>query len=581
MENISPKKFQEVVDQGFKRLRTYRSSRAMFIKEYVGQYYGDDKGTTGQTPINLIYHAIRTLIPNIVMRSPANEIVTDIIPHQPYAELLSLGVDSVEERINLKETLRAWLVDAIFAMGVVKVGLCQSDSVLEFGDEEIDPGEIYVELVDLDNFVFDPNCTSLRDAAFKGDRVCVPRQLLLDSKIYKNSIVEKLPQAGQLTDKNKVEQLSKRNMSQLEYIEMQDLVNVVNVWSPEANAVVTIPDPSEMRSDDYIAVQDFYGPKEGLYIELSLTPPVPNNPYSVAPVSIWHDLHKMTNSMFKKAMNQAERQKSIAVYDPMQVDLAENIRDADDGDLVEGNPDSIKEVSLGGQDPANIQMIQQLQMWFNYMSGNPDQLAGAKSDANTATQASILEANSRVSVEDAKDITYDKTAEISKRIAWYLHNDPLIDLPLAKRKPGGERVQLSLTPEQREGDFLEFTFKVKSKSMTHMDPQIRTKRIIEFATNLMPGVMQAGMMAQQMGFPFNIQKAVTELAEELNIADEIRDWFYDPDFLQRMQMKMMMGPQPTQKGVASSAKPAGAGTPQRKAQQERPAESQSMNRGAR
>jgi len=581
MRIVTPRKFQEVVAQGFRRLGTYRASRAMFVKEYIGQYYESEKGVTGEKPINLIYHAIRTLVPNIVMRSPANEIMTDIIQHQPYAELLSLGIDSVEKRVDLKGVLRAWLVDAIFAMGIVKVGIAQSDKLLQFGDEEIDPGEIYVELVDLDNFVFDPNCTSFGRSAFQGDRITIPRQMLLDSKVYDKELVGKLPPAGGLRGKKKVEQLSKKNMSELEFIEMQDLVNVINVWVPEANAIITIADPNEMKSDRYIAVQDYYGPKAGPYIDLTLTPPVPNNPYPVAPVSIWYDLHLMVNTVFKKVMDQSERQKTIGVYDPREADLAEDIRTANDGDMVQGNPDSVKEISLGGQDPNNIAMIQQLQMWYNYMAGNPDQLSGGKSDANTATQASILEANSKVSIEDAKDITYDRTAEISKRIAWYLHNDPLIDLPLAKRRPGGERVQLQLTPEQREGDFLEFTFRVKAKSMTHLDPQIRTKRVIEFATNLLPGVIQSGMMAQQMGFPFNIQKAVTELAKELNIADEVSDWFYDPDFLERLQLKMMMGPQPAQKGIASSSEPASAGTAQRQAQQERPAENQSMNFGTR
>ena len=579
MEKIDPRKFQEVVSQGFKRLSTYRASRAMFINEYVGQYYKSEKGTAGDKPINLIFHAIRTLVPNIIMRSPENEAVTDIIQHQAYADLLGMGINSVQRRIDMKATLRAWLVDAIFAMGVIKVGISQSDKLLQFGDEEIDPGEIYAELVDLDNLVFDPNCTNIRRSAFIGDRVCVPRQMLLDSNIYDHDIASTLPQAGALNSKKKVEQLSKSNTSELEFIQMQDLVNVVNVWVAEANAIITIPDPSEMKTEKYLAVQDYYGPKSGPYVDLSLTVPVPNNPYPVAPVSIWYDLHQMTNNMFKKAMDQAERQKSIAVCDQRNADLAEDTRDAKDGDVIIGDPTSVKEVKLGGQDPSNISMIQQLQVWFNYMSGNPDQLSGASSDAGTATQANILEANSRVTIEDAKDIVYDRTAEVSRRIAWYLHNDPLIDLPLAKRKPGGERVQLHLTPEQREGDFLEFTFKIKAKSLTNMDPQIRSRRVIEFATKLLPGIMTSANVAMQMGVPFNVQRAIMDLAKELGIADEVEDWFQDPDFMKKLQLKMMMGPQPAGKGTASPSGPEGPDTVHKKQQQEKPAESQSINKG--
>jgi len=57
----------------------------------------------------------------------------------------------------------------------------------------------------------------------------------------------------------------------------------------------------------------------------------------------------------------------------------------------------------------------------------------------------------------------------------------------------------------------------------------------------------------QMGIPFNVQEAITDLADEQGILEEIQDWFNDPTFLQRVQLQMAMNPQPAGKATQSGA----------------------------
>jgi len=182
-------------------------------------------------------------------------------------------------------------------------------------------------------------------------------------------------------------------------------------------------------------------------------------------------------------------------------------------------------------------------------------MAGLKSDARTATQAQLLQANANVTVEDMRDIIYEAGAELNKKMAWYLHTDPLIDLPLTKRRAGGGQVQLRLTPEQRSGDFLNFAFNIKARSMSRLDPTIKSKRIIEFATNLIPGIMTSGQIGTQIGVPINVQRILTDLAEELDITETAKDWFEDPEFMNRIKLMMAMGPQNA--GKAGMASPQG------------------------
>ena len=548
-EYFSPQKFALAVKQGFERNRRHRKMRAMFIKEYVGRYYQSEFGLTGDEPINLIFNTIRATVPNLVMRSGINKVGTEIIEYKQYAYLLGLSLDKLDKQIKIKDTLRAAIVDAFFLMAVCKTGLAGSGQILNFGDIFIDEGQVYTDLVDFDDFTADPSCKDYRKAAFIGDRNRVPRQILLDDNEFDHDLVMKIPKSTHPNAKNKIESLTRRNMSDSEMYELQDFVDVVEVFVPGASALITIPDPSQKIFSEYLAARDYYGPKEGPYSILALTQPVPGNPFPVAPVGVHYDLHRMANKMMVKNMNQADREKSVAIADPSGADEAEDIRTAKDGDVIMGNPDTVKVVTFGGNNVKSEQMLQQCQIWHNYMSGNPDQMSGLVSNAESATQANILQANATITIEDARGMIYDFAADTARKRAWYIHTDPFMDIMLAKRKPGGEYEQLQLTPEQRDGDFLDYTFTLKARSMSRLDPAVRTKRIVEFATNLVPSLVNSAMVAMQMGIAFNVQAAITDLAEEMGILDDVQDWFDDPSFMQRIQLQMAMNPQPAGKAT--------------------------------
>lgn len=555
-EYFTPTKFALAVKQGFERNRRHRRARAMFIKEYVGRYYASEFGLTGDEPINLIFNTIRATVPNLVMKYGVNKVSTEITEYRQYAYLLGLALDKLDKTTKLKNTLRAGIVDAFFMMGIFKTGLADGGKMLNFGDILIDEGQVYTDLVDFDDFTADPSCKDYRKAAFLGDKNRVPRQILLDDDEFDHDLVLKIPKSTHPNAKEKIESLTRRNMSDSEMYELQDFVDVVESFVPGAGALITIPDPSQKIFSEYLAARDYYGPKAGPYTMLALTQPVPGNPFPVAPVGVHYDLHRMANKMMVKSMETADREKSIGIYDPAGADEAEDIRTGRDGDMVAGQPESVKVITFGGNNPKSEAMLQQCQVWHNYMSGNPDQMAGLSSEAETATQASILQANATITIEDCRGMIYDVAAEVNEKMAWYLHTDPFIDIPLSKRRPGGEYEQLQLTPEQRSGDFLDYTFTMKARSMSRLDPAVRTKRIVEFATNLVPSLINSAMVAMQMGIPFNVQTAITDLAEEMGILDDVQDWFDDPTFMQRIQLQMAMNPQP-----AGKAQPAqGGGT---------------------
>jgi hypothetical protein len=562
---IDPKKFQQAVEKGFERLANFRSARLLFLRQFVGQYYDAEKGRVGSEPLNLIFNAIRVLVPSIVYNFPKHNVSTEFLAQRSYADMLGMALTQQDKKLKLKDVYRRWIVDACFTIGILKTGLCDSGTAVQFEDGAVDPGTVYTSGVDFDNFVFDPNARILDPGGclFMGDRMRVSRTSLLDSGLYRNDLVERLPSsnAGYMGE-NRVDQLSSRNINFQETAEFEDEVEICELWVPRAKAIVTVPAcAAGYTSEDFLRTADYYGPDDGPYTLLKFTPPVPNNPMPVSMVGIWYDLHVMANKMAKKIMEQADRQKDIVGYKRSAADDAQEALDAGDGEAVAmDDPEGLKTFSFGGQNRTNEAHVVQLQQWFNMMAGNPEGMAGLSMNAKTASEANLLQGNAQTSIEDMKDLVYIGCAEEARKRAFYLHTDPLIEVPLIRRVrtpaqfgagPSGplmispaqeQEVQVFLTPEARSGDFLDFMFEIEPESMGRVDSRRRVEQAMNFATKILPAAAAAAQTCMTMGVSFSFPRFCVRMAKENGIKwmDEI---FMDPEFQQQMMAVMTRGPQ--------------------------------------
>lgn len=570
---IGPKQVQRAIMRGKKRMMNFRSARVQFIRQYVGQFYDKGDMNVGAESMNLIFNAVRALVPHIVMNFPKHNLETPYLSQRKYGDLLSLALSQHDKKINIKNAYRQCIVDAIFTLGIMKTGLAQSDNLyLIDPNTHVDPGMIYSAPVDFENFIPDPNSKEhmFADAAFLGDIVTYPRDLLMSSGLFKNDLIERLPRTSVVTHDRTSHELSMKSITEQENYDLEDSVSVAQIWVPAAKAVIYVPATDEVSFDDYLRVDDYYGPREGPYTLLALTPPVPANPMPIPMVGVWYDLHVLANKMANKIIEQAIRQKDVVVYRPAAADDAVELRDAADGETVSvDDPDSVKVVSFGGQKNSNESHLQQLQMWFNYMAGNPDQLSGSQDNADTATQSKILAANSSVNLDDMKDLVYQFAADEARKRAWYIDSDPMMNIPLAHRNPQPaqfiplstgpfmtqpaimQEEQVILTPELRNGDFLDFNFSIEPESMGRRDSTTRFAQAMDFAVKLLPAVTAAAQAMLTMGLPFSAKAYLLRMAKYAGI-DWLDEVFYDPEFQMQMQQMQMMGPQQEKAQIGGS-----------------------------
>jgi len=536
----------------------------MFLRNYVGQYYDQEKGGIGGEPLNLIFNAIRILLPYIVMNFPTFNVRSKYLMARDYGELLSLALNQHSQEIDIDSVYRRWIVDAIFTLGVLKTGLAASDSVygLDEGDT-IEAGTVYTEAVDFDHFCVDPSSRDhmFRDARFMGDSMYVPRSVLLDSGLYKNDLVEKLPRISSKQQDERAHGLSMRELNADDLWKLEDEVEIAELWVPGAKAIVTVPIGPNAAFDDYLRVDEYYGLNDGPYTLLSLTPPVPSNPLPVPAVGIWNDLHILTNRMAKKIIDQATRQKDVVAYRGSAADDAEELQNARDGGAIKcDDPDGIQIKSFGGQQNSNEAALGSLMSWFNMMAGNPAAQGGTSIGGDSATETRLLAGNTSVGLEDMKDLVYQAVGAELRRRAFYFHTDPMINMPLIRRQsqpaqyaPGAtgpimvspatmREIQVFLTPEARRGDFLDFMFSVEPESMGRRDSRTRFQQALDFAVKILPAAAQAAQTLAMLGIPFSPKEYIIRMAKDAGI-DWLDQVFYDPEFQQQMAMRLMAGPQ--------------------------------------
>ena len=561
--NLSAQTLHDSARQGFRRLRRFRQARKLFVRAYAGQYYNREQGVFGQEPLNLAFTAVRALVPNIVTRNPKSVVDSEYIMYREYGNLLALGLDLVSKRIDLPRTLQRGLVDAIFTLGIFKVGLMSTDSLIYFGEEAVDPGTLYVDVVDFDDFTFDPDTRQLETATFLGERIRADRDVLMESELYDNAIVEKLPSSLEVKvdQRRGVRTLSTDQKTYRQQNKLHDYVDLIELWLPGPDVLVTVPYQSS-TSGRFLREESYYGPEDGPYAFLTLTPPVPDNPLPVSLAGIWHDLHAIGNRIAKKALDQAEAQKDILGYRSGNADDAQEIVDAKNLEAVRmDDPSGAQMFSFGGQNPQNMEMTSQILAWFDQFSGNTSMLGGTQVQTKVATVANIMQQNASTGITYMKDQTYITTNNVLQKMAWYLHTDPLIKLPLIQREtipaeyeitaeeirmisPAQvEETQVFLTPDVRRGDFLDFAFSIKSDSMAPINAQMQLQQLHMLATQIFPSAATAAQISAQMGTPFSFSRFVIRIAKMMDI-DWIDEIFQDPELIAQLAMIAKQGPQP-------------------------------------
>lgn len=481
----------------YRELEPYRRSRNELVRQYVGAHYGGG-GTQRVVPLNLIELAVSIYSRHLIARSPRVLVRSRSKSLRAEAATIEIVVNEMIEKQNLTDTLRVAVVDALFSIGLIKLGLKS-----ERDDAMVGAGSAWAECVDIDDWVHDVTARRYGEVQFEGNRYRMPLEFARTSELFNRKARDRLQAAdSDVLDSEGGERVAaisrEGDNADAHYREMVDLWDI---WLPQEKLLITMCDP---EGTNILRTVEWSGPSHGPYHRLGFNW-VPGNLMPLAPLSAIRDLHELANALFRKLKNQAERQKTVVAARAEATEDAERVIRVEDGEVFRSdNPEGIREIRFGGVDRQNLAFTIMTKDLFAYFGGNLDVLGGLGAQSETLGQDEILVANASKRIAHMGDAVVKFTRQIVTDLAWYRWTDPVRVDQVTKRVPGeiGLGVGSTLAPVNRLGKFFDYEFSVEPYSMQHQSPAARLQTITRIFSSFIAPLLPL-MQAQGVGVDFN------------------------------------------------------------------------------
>ena len=462
-KNLDLEKLHEAIDWSCEMLEKPRRERVAAVAAYAGSHYVKD-GKALATPVNLIELAVTIYVRLLAARSPKCLVSTEIPSLRPFAADMEAALNQIPDEIGLSATLRRAVVEALFSIGIVKVGLGETNINGKIGDEP------FVSIVQLDDYFCDMTARSWDEVQYEGNEYWMDTAQIkelygveLDEDEYSGESSNGQAQARSLTVHEHGEPLHSR-------------VLLRDVYLVREGRLVTYA----VSSMQLLRDAPWDGPEGSPYLKLWYSD-VPGNLMPMPPVAVWKDLHDLENTLFRKLAKQAVSRKTVAAFQGGNDEDIARLKRASDGEGLRYNGAKPEQITLGGIDNGNLALALQVRDLHSSLAGNLDSLGGLSPQAETATQEKLISQASSARIRAMSDLTVDFARDIFRRLAWYLWTDPERERTIVKHASSrvkGLSITKKWTPETRDGDFLDYNFDIDVFSMQEDSPSIRMEKFL-------------------------------------------------------------------------------------------------------
>ena len=517
-DEIQRGRLAKAVETSYRELMPFRNLTRELVEEYAGSGYGRPNRPRHEILINLMNQTVDAYTMALVANRPRVLLSTQLPELTYFAKQFQVALNNLIEEIGLEFTLRQWVLDAFFCVGIVKVHMADSGLVQLENNIWMDPGKPFASNVGLDNWVHDMSATRWDQMKYAADSYRIPFEDL-KHPMYDPDVVESL----QPNTKASMEELRLERISRGESVdddELEPMIDLADIWVPRDGKIYTFPLDSRgqfrIRSVKPVAVMDWDGAELGPYHLLGFND-VPENIMPTSPASHLASLARLANNLIRKQSRQARRQKDINTYTPAGAKDAQKIQRADDGAFIEVQDGTqIGQVKMGGVDQQNQAFLVGVLGMYDRFAGNLTAMLGLGAQAPTASQEQIIQG--RVSSKEAQ-MQYrvlDASSRLIRDLGGMLWNDKVKVIPGRIPIEGAEgyTVDSTWTPDDREGSFHDYCINIDIFSMQYQSPGEKVGALNQLITQVY-GPM--GALLSQQGGQLNLQKLVEFHAEMLNL----------------------------------------------------------------
>ena len=313
--------------------------RLSAIRQFVGRHYGNQPAKK-KMPTNMLEMAVTIYLRHLAARAPSCEVKTDIPSLRPMAANLELVVNQVVKESRLVTALRRAVMEAMFSIGVVKVGISSFSEDPKVGDEP------FASVVQLDDYFFDMSARSWDEVQYEGNEYWMDVETIRG--FYGIDLAED-DYNGQSSD----------GVEQAKAVELDESADPLygrvllrDVYLPSENKLVTYA----VQSRKVLREMAWDGPLGSPYVRLCFSE-VPGNLMPLPPVAVWQDMNELANFIFRKIANQAMSKKTLVAVQGGTDDEVARFKRAEDGEAVATNGAKVDSVSLGGVDTQLLRLL--------------------------------------------------------------------------------------------------------------------------------------------------------------------------------------------------------------------------------
>lgn len=498
-------------------MQPFRERRMAALRQYLGAHYGVGGD---RMPINLIELAIGIFRRELAARNPGVLVRSRSRELAPVARKLELAVNHVLKEMDFSSTLQEVVFDAIFSIGVVKVGVSEADGLRGFRHDRDLP---FVDPVLLDDLVLDMRASRWDAQQFIGNRYVLPFEQARRSGLYDlKGLSPTRPTAHNETGDSRVSSVQTHGVMD-EDAELMPTIELWDLWIPSSGKVCTYAadDSGKIVAARPVREVEWEGPEEGPYLHLSLGE-LSGNLMPVPPINNLMDMNDAINRSFRKLVRQLERSKSVVMVAGGADEDGNRVVECGDGDVIRvDRPEAIQQVTFGGVDQVALAFTIQMRDLFSYLAGNLDAMGGLSQSAPTLGQEQLIQASSSQKIRDYQARMTGFVKRVVEQVASYVFNDAetrwQIMMPLAER---GIEVPMEFSPEEREeDDLLEMEFDVAAASMQDPSNVQRVDMISRTMTQYLAPLLPA---MQMQGSTIDVGAFVSQLSELTN-TPELKD----------------------------------------------------------
>jgi hypothetical protein len=470
-------------DWSISQFETPRKNRLEAIREFCGVHYADG-GTEKRNPTNFLELATTIYVRSLASNAPSCTFTAKRPELRSFAALTELALNQLPEEIGLGFTLRRAVLEALFSVGIVKVGLANSD--MEILGHDV--GEPFADIVTLDDYFCDMSAKHRSQMQFEGNDYWM--QVDRARERFNTHKIE--PDAHTITGdrgEQRAESVSTDEGADL----YKERVWLRDVYLHETGQLVTYG----VKTKELYDTIDWDGPENGPYNILGYSD-VPGNILPLPPAALWRDLHELGNGLFRKLGRQADAKKSVAAFQGGSDESVNALKQARDGDGIRYEGQKPEMITVGGIDQPTLAMFLTIQDMFDYFAGNLNTLGGLGPTSDTVGQDRLVSEAAGARAKDMSEQTIRFSKGIFKQLAWYEWTDPVRERYIERELYD---TGITLPPqvwsdETREGDWLDYNFGVDMFSMQDNSPETQLQKLglimQQYIVPLMPVIQAQG-----------------------------------------------------------------------------------------